>query len=78
MREFHDAEGRHWQAAPLYASYGQMLLIFSRLDGGDILQKQMAADTLPQAEDELTELGDDALREWLRDAQPWDFEAKKF
>ncbi len=78
MREFHDAEGRHWQAAPLYASYGQMLLIFSRLDGGDILQKQMAADTLPQAEDELTQLGDEALREWLRDAQPWDFAAKKF
>jgi len=78
MREFHDTEGRHWQAAPLYASYGQMLLIFSRLDGGDILQKQMAADTLPQAEDELTELGDDALRECLRDAQPWDFAAKKF
>lgn len=78
MREFHDPEGRPWQAAPLYASYGQMLLVFNRLDGGDVLQKQMFADTLPQAEDELAQLDDDALREWLRDAQPWDFAAKKF
>jgi len=46
--------------------------------GATFCKKQMAADTLPQAEDELTELGDDALREWLRDAQPWDFAAKKF
>jgi len=77
MREFHDTDGRHWQAAPLYASYGQMLLVFSRLDGGEILHKQMAADTLPQAEDELAALDDDALRAWLQDAQPWDFAAKK-
>lgn len=78
MREFQDDEGRPWQAAPMYASYGQMLLIFSRMDGGDILQKQMAADTLPEAEEELARLHDDALRGWLKDAQPWDFNAKKF
>lgn len=78
MREFHDTEGRPWQAAPMYASYGQMLLIFSRMDGGDILQKQMAADTLPQAEEELTALDEATLLEWFKDAQPWDFNAKKF
>lgn len=78
MREFDDTQGQRWQAAPLYASYGQMLLVFSRLQGGDILQKQMLADTLPQAEDELAQLDDAALRAWLKDAQPWDFAAKKF
>ncbi|QXL85592.1 hypothetical protein [Comamonas sp. NLF-1-9] len=78
MREFHDTQGQRWQAAPMYASYGQMLLVFSRMDGHDILQKQMFADTLPQAEDELAQLDEAALRQWLAEAQPWDFNAKKF
>ena len=77
MRDFLDLEGRHWQAAPLYASYGQMLLVFSAMEGSAILHQQMAADTLAQAEDELAQLDDGALRVLLQQAQPWDYDAKK-
>ena len=78
MRDFLDPDGRRWQAAPLYASYGQMLLVFSAMDGGAILHQPMAADTLAQAEDELAQLDDGALRALLQQAQPWDYDAKKF
>lgn len=78
MRDFLDPDGRRWQAAPLYASYGQMLLVFSAMEGGAILHQPMAADTLAQAEDELTQLDDGALRTLLQQAQPWDYDAKKF
>ncbi|OJU89477.1 MAG: hypothetical protein BGO13_08050 [Burkholderiales bacterium 66-5] len=77
MRDFLDTEGRHWQAAPLSASYGQMLLVFSALEGDAILHQQMAADTLAQAEEELAQLDDSALRALLQQAQPWDYGAKK-
>ncbi|ODS92922.1 MAG: hypothetical protein ABS45_04765 [Comamonas sp. SCN 65-56] len=78
MRDFLDPDGRRWQAAPLYASYGQMLLVFSAMEGGAILHQPMAADTLAQAEDELAQLDDGALRTLLQQAQPWDYDAKKF
>lgn len=78
MRNFLDPDGRRWQAAPLYASYGQMLLVFSAMEGGAILHQPMAADTLAQAEDELAQLDDGALRTLLQQAQPWDYDAKKF
>lgn len=78
MRDFLDPDGRRWQAAPLYASYGQMLLVFSAMEGGAILHQPMAADTLAQAEDELAQLDDGALRTLLQEAQPWDYDAKKF
>ena len=78
MRDFLDPDGRRWQAAPLYASYGQMLLVFSATEGGAILHQPMAADTLAQAEDELAQLDDGALRTLLQQAQPWDYDAKKF
>ena len=78
MRDFLDPDGRRWQAAPLYASYGQMLLVFSAMEGGAILHQPMAADTLAQAEDELAQQDDGALRTLLQQAQPWDYDAKKF
>ncbi|MCZ2104567.1 MAG: hypothetical protein OZ923_13740 [Comamonadaceae bacterium] len=77
MRQFDDAQGATWQVAPLDASYGQMMLVFSPLSGGDIRQRPMAADTLPQAEEELAALADEALRELLRAADPWNYDAKK-
>ena len=55
-----------------------MLLVFSAMEGGAILHQPMAADTLAQAEDELAQLDDGALRTLLQQAQPWDYDAKKF
>lgn len=77
MRLFDDSQGQRWQAAPLDASYGHLMLVFDGLDGGGIRQHPMLADTLPQAEAELAALDDDALRTLLRQARPWDYGARR-
>ncbi len=71
MRSFEDADGRHWQAALLEASYGQVLLLFSPLGGNDIRRSSLPAEKLADAEVQLAALGEEELRAMLATAVPW-------
>lgn len=71
MRSFDDAAGGHWQAALLEASYGNILLVFSCIDGEGVLKKPIDADSLLAAEQVLARMEEGRLRELLAEAEPW-------
>lgn len=71
MRSFVDPRGTTWQAALLDASYGNVLIIFSPLQGSDVRQHLMDADNLAQAEGQLAGLTDHDLQGLLDNAEPW-------
>jgi hypothetical protein len=71
MRTFRDSEGREWEAAATFGSYGAVRLIFSRRNGDELRSCDMQADTLRDAEQELAAFTDTALREHLQTAVPW-------
>ena len=75
MRSFYDPHGRHWQAALLEASYGNVMLVLSPMDGTEVVQHLLGSDNLADAEGELAALDDAALAALLAEAQPWDHEA---
>lgn len=75
MRTFEDPQGQSWQAGLLEASYGDILLIFSPLSGGEVRQRLLASDNMLDAEAEVTALGEDGLLDLLAEAKPWDSEA---
>lgn len=75
MRTFDDDHGQRWQAALLEASYGDFVLVFSPLQGGENRQCALHADHLAQAEALLAALDDEALRARLGEASPWDHDA---
>lgn len=71
MRELDDELDQRWQAAIVFGSCGNQSVIFSRIGGDELRIAPMQADTLREAEDELVSLTDAALRDRLREAQPW-------
>lgn len=71
MRSFEDASGRRWQAALLDASYGNVLVVFSPLSGGEVLQCPSGAENLADAEARLLALDEVALRVLLANATAW-------
>ncbi len=73
MRTFDDAQGRHWQAALMEASYGGVMLVFGRIEGDEVLQRSLDADAanLIEAEQLLVELNEGGLRGYLAEAVPW-------
>lgn len=71
MRSFDDSDGRHWQAALMEASFGNVLMIFSRIGDEGVLKKPLAAANLPQAEQLLADADEAALRGLLAEAVPW-------
>ncbi|MEZ5607011.1 MAG: hypothetical protein R3E52_07750 [Burkholderiaceae bacterium] len=75
MRSFDDSHGRHWQAALLEASYGNVMLVLSPMDGTDVVQHLLGSDNLADAEVELAALEDAALGTLLAEALPWDHSA---
>lgn len=75
MRSFDDTQGQRWQAALLEASYGDILLVFSPLQGGEPRQTVMPTPTLVDGTAALAELDDDGLRELLAESVPWDHQA---
>ncbi|HOV17789.1 hypothetical protein [Ottowia sp.] len=75
MRSFDDPQGRRWQAALLEASYGNVMLVLSPMDGAEVVQHLLDADNLADAEVEIAALDDDALRALLVQAKPWDHQA---
>lgn len=70
MRTFED-HGKTWQAALLDASYGNIMLVFSPVHGGEIRQQLLTAANLSEAEAQLDGMDDEALCEMLSGADPW-------
>ena len=71
MRSFEDEHGRHWQAALLEASFGNVMLIFSRIGGEGVLQKTLDTANYHEAEQWLAGSDDAMLRTGLAEAKPW-------
>ncbi len=71
MRSFDDAQGNRWEAAMLDASYGIMLVIFSRMGGDEVLKNELDAASLLEAEQLLAAMDEASLRAALLGAVPW-------
>ena len=72
MRSFDDDQGGHWQAALMQASFGNALLIFSRIGSDTVLQTSLdSAATFDEAEQQLARADPAALRGLLSRAKPW-------
>jgi len=72
MRTFEDDRGRRWQAALLEASWGNVLLLFSALDGDDTRQQLLDAQHMSEAVSRLTAMSEDELRALLSTSSAWD------
>jgi hypothetical protein len=72
MREVSDANGQLWDVTLGKESYGTMVLLFSRRDGGEIRKVILGSETPMAAEAELDSLGDERLRERLAEATRWE------
>jgi len=71
MRSFDDEHGGHWQAALLEASFGSILLIFSRIGGEGVVHRTLDTANYREAEQWLAGADDVALRTLLEKAEPW-------
>ncbi len=71
MRSFDDNQGGHWQAALMEASFGNVLMIFSRIGGEGALARPLDAANLHEAEQQLAAADEAALRHMLEEARPW-------
>lgn len=71
MRSFDDAQGGHWQAALLEASFGNVLVIFTRIGGDGVLHAPFDAANFHQAEQLLADADEARLRELLAGAKAW-------
>jgi hypothetical protein len=72
MRTFEDDDGRRWQAALLEASWGNVLLLFSALDGDDTRQQLLDAQNMSEAVTRVATMSVDELRALLSTASAWD------
>ena len=71
MRSFDDEHGGHWQAALLEASFGNVMLVFSRIGAGGVLQTLLDTANFHEAKQWLAGADEDALRDRLAKAEPW-------
>ena len=71
MRSFDDEHGSHWQAALMDASFGNVLLVFTRIGADGVLGTPLEAANFHEAEDWLAEAGEARLRALLAEAKPW-------
>ncbi len=71
MRSFDDTEGGHWQAALMEASFGNVLMIFSRIGADGVLLKPLDAANFSEAEQLLAAADESRLRALLAEARPW-------
>ncbi|MDE2054561.1 MAG: hypothetical protein KGI62_07745 [Xanthomonadaceae bacterium] len=71
MQSFDDDQGRHWQAALLEASFGNVMLIFSRIGALGVLHVALETANFHEAEQLLAGADAGVLRDWLAKAQPW-------
>jgi hypothetical protein len=54
------------------ASFGNVLLVLSRIGAPDVLQAALDSANFHEAEDWLAAAGEDQLRTMLAEARPWD------
>lgn len=71
MRSFDDERGGHWQAALMEASFGNVLLVLSRIGAPDVLQKALDSANFREAEDWLAAASEEQLLAMLAEARPW-------
>lgn len=71
MRSFDDNQGGHWQAALMEASFGNVLLIFSRIGGEGVLHKMLDTANYSEAEGLLAGADEAMLRSLLAEAKAW-------
>lgn len=71
MRSFDDEHGGHWQAALMEASFGNVLLVFSRIGAQGVLHTTLDAANFHEAEDWLAGADEDRLRAMLAGAKPF-------
>lgn len=71
MRSFDDDQGGHWQAALLEASFGNVLVIFSRIGGDGVLHAPLDSANFHEAEQLLADADEARLRSLLAAAKPW-------
>lgn len=71
MRSFDDSQGNHWQAALMKASFGNVLLIFSRIGADGVLYRPLDTANFGEAEAQLATATDGELRALLDAATAW-------
>lgn len=71
MRSFDDDTGGHWQAALMEASFGNVLMIFSRIGNDGVFQAPLDAVNYHEAEQLLADADTARLRALLASAKPW-------
>lgn len=71
MRSFDDTAGGHWQAALLEASFGNVLMVFTRIGADGAQRTLLDTANFSEAERLLADASEDRLRELLAGAEPW-------
>lgn len=71
MRSFDDDQGRHWQAALMEASFGNVLLIFSQIGAEGVRHHPLDSANYHEAEQMLAAADEAQLRDFLAAAKPW-------
>lgn len=71
MRSFDDERGCHWQAALMEASFGSVVLVFTRIGGTGVLHTALDAANFPDAEAWLADASEDRLLAMLAGAETW-------
>ena len=71
VRSFNDDQHARWQAAVMEASFGNSLLILSRIGGEGVRVMTVDAANFGEAEQWLATVDDDGLRRCLAEAKPY-------
>lgn len=71
MRQFVDGAGMEWTAVLGRASYGEMMLLFSRRGTSAVYESPLEAATAAEGDDLLRTLADEVLRERLAQSIHW-------
>lgn len=71
MRSFHDDQGSHWQAALLEASFGNVVMVFSRIGAEGVFIKALDTANFDEAQRLLAGADEAELRSLLAEAKPW-------
>lgn len=77
MRRITDEQGQCWDVTVGRESYGMQVFLFMPLDGRGVHKALMTSDTWLDGERELGRLGEEALRERLAVAVPWEETASR-
>jgi hypothetical protein len=71
MRSFDDERGGHWQAALMEASFGNVLLVLTKIGAEGVLRAPLDAANFREAQAWLAGADEERLRALLAEAKPW-------